>query len=781
MQPGTGLRIRTQRLLSTVIAAALILAAPGGPQFVRAQAQNLELTEARRALDDFYSPLESMRGSLDRSLFDLSEAGMQLAFEDAEEITLYVNENVRFEPYRGALRGAKGALASGAGNSLDQALLTGALLADAGYEVELRGATLTGEQIELLLHQVRPGAAPTGGVSAEVPAFATEAELDELHAELAAELGALERDVVRVNDLLSAGAPLEGASHALLVDASRDYYWPAFRLHDGEPWSDAHPVFGATPPQFEGLEPERTYVGDLPQELLHRFGFQVFIESRIGDELVVRPVTALWERPTANLYGVSLSYANVPDGLESVDDASDIGALMNATSFFFPMLEGEVAAGGQAFDMMGFTVPPEEAQSPFAPLFQTVAGAFGSAAGALGNIGFGAQSKEPEPVSDVVSLTAQWFEFTFTAPGEEPVVHRRMVVDRLGAEAREAGSVRLNPDVSEKSTFAALASVHTFMLDTGSYSPAYVEDRVLESVLAMRSYADEALVCALEGTPPPTVPTELTELEAPLGPLTLFSAFNDAVTDSEVVSYRPAPAMVVMSQGLDGTGSAVDVVANPRWSLRVGNGGVAFDPSITRRAGVWETRTEALPLGGRGVVIPSFEALAETKDAAGLLTLDPTSQDAAAELPVPLEARLAIIDDLKKGYTVLFPAGAAPTELAKVGWWRVDPVTGETLGRGGDGRGSAFLEYLTSFEVSVAITAGFTVYGVHDCTKKEDPRIAGCCILQNIALAGVGMGVGAAIGIGYNIAAGSARALLLFLGLDVIGNLAGTQIEPVCR
>lgn len=756
-----------------LLSLALLLAAPGGPQLVLAQAQGSELAAARQRLDTLYDPLEAIRSDLDRRVFDVGALGMDLAFEDADTIVQYVHRAVRFEPYKGVLRGAEGTLASGGGNAIDQALLTVTLLLDAGYEAEIRGAALTGDQVQVLMGQLRPGAAAGEGMP-QAPDLDWDVDFDQLEQELDAEVRRLESDVERLDGLLAGVTPSQSDATEKIASVSQDYYWLAYRFSANEPWTEAHPVFGgAAPAAFAGLEATETFAGTIPTELLHRFSFQVFIERRIGNELVAAPVMEAWERPVANMYGVALTYASVPDGAEGVADVGDVDALMDATTFFYPMLEGDLPPGGQAFDMLGSIVPPEAAGSPYAGLFQTVSGAFGSALGAIGGLG----SDTEEPVGDAVALTAQWFEFTFTAPGEEPVTHRRMVVDRLGAQAREAGEVRLNPNVSEQDAFAAIASAHTFMLDTGRYSPEYVLDRSLESVLSMREFVDRALVCALEGIDPPEMSTQQSNLEARLAPLTLFASFADGVTDDELVSYRPAPAMVVMSQRIDGTHSQVDVVTNPRWSLRLTPQGVSFDAAANRRAGVWETRTEALPLEAVGEpVIPAFEALAHVAGDSDLRLLRQTDLAAVADLQLPFESRAAIAADLANGYEVVLPAGSQTQSLAEVGWWRVDPVTGETLGRGGDGRGQSFVEYLTSLEVSMAITAGFTIYGVHQCTKIADPRVAGCCIIQNMAMAGAGM----AIGIGAGVYYGTAHALRIFWVMDVGANIGGLFVPTVC-
>lgn len=777
--PGTS--ARAGRVVKLLLAVALLFGAPGGPQFVAAQAQGSELEAARRQLNALYDPLEAVRAQLDRRTFDIGALGLDLAFEDAEFIVEHIHQTVRFEPYKGVLRGAQGTLGSGGGNAIDQALLTAVLLADAGYEAELRGVTLTDVQVALLLRELDAGSVAPASLGQTAPELGLDIDMAQVEQELAAEIALLESDVERVDALLAALTPASTDAGAMLADAAREYHWVAYRFSANDAWAEAHPVFGAdVPAEFLNLQAAEVFTDRIPEELQHRFRFEVFIERRLGDELVVAPVMDAWERPVANMYGVALTYANVPDGAESVQDVGDVEALMAATNFFYPMLEGDVPPGGQAFDMLGSLVPPDAANSPFAAVFQSVSGALAQGVGALGSIGFGSDP-DPEPTGDAVSLTAQWFEFTFMAPGEEPVTHRRMVVDRLGAEARAAGTVRLNPEVSEKDAFAALASAHTLMLDPGRYAEAYVQDRSLESVISMRELVDRALVCALEGTQPPEMTTAQSDLEAPLAPLTLFAAFGDAPEGNDLISYRPAPAMVIMSQRIDGTHSQVDVVANPRWSLAVGEEGVTFDAAANRRAGVWETRMEELPLAAAGAAVtPAFAALEGVQSAAGLRLIGAHELAAVNALELPFEARAAMADDLANGYSVVLPAAASAQRVADVGWWRVHPVTGEALGRGGDGRGQSFAEYLVSFEVSMAITAGFTVYGVHQCTKISDPRIAGCCIVQNVAMAAVGMGVGVGVGIALNTAEKLGRALAVFGALDVAGNIGGTFIPTFC-
>src|SRR5690606_10445021 len=115
----------------------------------------------------------------------------------------HVHHVVRFEPYRGVLRGAQGTLASGGGNAIDQALLAATLLYDAGYDTEIRGATLSDEQVQVLLGQLRPGAASAGAGMPQAPELAWDIDYEQLADDMDAEMGRLVSDVERMDALLA--------------------------------------------------------------------------------------------------------------------------------------------------------------------------------------------------------------------------------------------------------------------------------------------------------------------------------------------------------------------------------------------------------------------------------------------------------------------------------------------------------------------------------------------------------------------------------------------------
>ncbi len=767
-------------LLRGVLAFAIAWMGPASWVSVGAQSDaGADLLEARVRLARAYEPIDTIASRLDPTAFDVGALGLDLAFEVGEDIVAEVHRRVRFEPYRGLLRGARGTLASGAGNALDQAVLTAVLLGDAGYDVEVRTARLDADAVALVWERIGAG----GPAAAAADAVAVGADdlrptwtdepgaFDEVAALVERRGDEIDQDVAAVERLLIDAVELTGGLESEIADAVGSYAWVAYRLGASEPWTEAHPVFGGDPPAaLVGLEPDAVLTGEVPVEMQHRVRVQAFLERSLGGELSESPVMDPWERPAANLFGVPIAYTNAADGAGRVEEGSDAEAVRAATNLFFPMLEGQLPNGALAFTLQGATVPPDAAASPFAALFATTSRALGNAAGALGALGGSEDAADP---AAAVALTGFGFEFTLIEPGGVETTHRRMVVDRIGVDARAAGEARLNPDVTEADVFAALTATHTIVVDPGRYAYDYVVARGVDHLLQLRPYLETVLEALAGDGAVPGYPAELRRLEEPVGPLLLVSALTGAPLGADVLSYRPASGLVVITASPASDRSEVDVVANPRWSLSLGADGPRPNASASRFAGIWETRTEALGFGEDegNVVIPAFATLA----AAGAARVVLTAADAAqvAALPYPSETRAAMLEDLERGYVVV---AVGEPQAGTPGWWRVDPTTGVTLGRGGDGRGNAFVEYLTSWQASVHLAAGFTGYGIGGCMSISDGLRRGCCIAQNVAIGAGGLALGLVMA---SLVTGSAAALIL-LKTDITKNLAFSQIPPVC-
>lgn len=105
------------------------------------------------------------RGDTDKTL-DPDDALRRIARPHTPaKIFAWIENNIAFEPYTGALRGATGALIAGSANAVDQALLAKQLLENAGHEVRLvsgqlhrsDAADVLGELLGPSLVLTRPG------------------------------------------------------------------------------------------------------------------------------------------------------------------------------------------------------------------------------------------------------------------------------------------------------------------------------------------------------------------------------------------------------------------------------------------------------------------------------------------------------------------------------------------------------------------------------------------------------------------------------------------------
>jgi len=770
------LRMRTVVLTVLVaIAGAPVLAqtADGDPI-----ALQRDVLEARIELARLFEPIERVRDRIDRRSIDVGALAFDLAFEDAATIAAVVREHVRFEPYRGVLRGAEGALVSQGANSADLALLLAVLLGDAGYEVELRRAELGDEGVGALLAAVTAGV-PRASADVDVEFERVESWFEGEEAALALlddEHASMEADVARAEQVLAAllVPAAVGDLPTALDEAVRDYFWVAYRLSERDAWTDLHALFDEVPDAFAALEPSERARDTVPAAWTHQISVQAFLERRRGADIEVVALMEPFEAPVANLFGVPLTFATIPDGIERVADVTDLDAVLAATSLFWPTFRGDPPNGAMTFDLLGNTVPPMAASSGFAGVFASSARAMGAGLGALGGIGVGGRD---EAAGDIFGLSAVWLDIAFTAPDGVRSEHRRMLVDRRGAEARAAGDPTLAP-LDERALLSDLMRSHTLMLDTGRYTDAYVLDRTVAGLLAGRDYRDAAYAATASGATMPPVPQVAQAAEEAMAPLLLLSAMADAPLSADVLSYRPAPGLIVLSAAPESGNETIDVVANPRWSLRADASGAALIPSATFAAGAFETRVEGVVLAGDDEAIsPAYELV---RSGVPLRVFEPSDTATLAALDLPYESRAAMLDDLARGYRVV----TAETLVGDVaGWWRFDPGTGELLGRGGDGRGLAFTEYLIENQIGLYVAAALTGYGVSQCMNISDGFRRACCIVQNLAIgaAGVGLGYGIAAALAQTMyASNAALNVLLFIKLDVQVGLGTTLIPPVC-
>jgi hypothetical protein len=236
-------------------------------------------------------------------------------------------------------------------------------------------------------------------------------------------------------------------------------------------------------------------------------------------------------------------------------------------------------------------------------------------------------------------------------------------------------------------------------------------------------------------------------------------------------SYRGAPGVLITRQTFDSTGgrltqrSGIDILTTGRRGTGA-DGNAA--PLAAVSAGVAETLAERIMANAIAVTLEDSPAASDggwgiLSEAGGL-----GLAKRAADLPEARPGTLAAMEaDLDHGQILaLADNGAA--------WWRVDPVTGATIGVDHNGNGGESVEYITALDYFV--TKSFAVYGTISCA--EAGGNGACCLATNVEWAGVGKSVWGLVGKGLESIKGISAAAAGWTGLVGGAGASATGWNP---
>lgn len=673
-------------------------------------------------LDEFMDLIEELRSHIDRSQFDLDALLDKLDY-DAENLVDFVTNEIHFEQYSGLLRGAQGTLMSRAGNSLDQSVLLARLLKDAGYEARVVRGRLPLETANELFDQSavsRPDVDLFLNASAarqiftrlnvlvgipEVEAEITLQELTGYGSDGATDLRAATRQEARSiqRKLASAGIDL-GSNDALheIRQEAQDYFWVQYRL-DTSSWKRVHPAFGSGRPASK-IETTEVYSEIIPAVLQHRLTLQVFLERAVGDSVETVALTDRWDRPAANLIEAPVVFSNTP--VRPPGAVGSLEEIFTQSDVFVPSING-VAASDLAFDISGNTIPMMAVQAAASELFRTVSAKGDQATSALESLGAEPGAGE----GSVRELRTLWVDLELLTPDGRTLSFRQDVWPRLGSKC---GSFEPEPNCSkDERLFAlrrALATQISLATATGTFPSAYVLDRVLERIVGSRALLELQLDPERASNMEEWARLEGVDTSW-LGYLPLYDAFDHSGSAARI--YRSRPSLMAFRQAIDDQGElrvSLDVMANAKTAVTSTEGGATLAKSEIVTEGVWETVVENLFLAGsREEALNRALPIARSGDNfEEIEVIQEISQ--LADLELADESKGAIARDLERGYAVILPRAGELASLQQVAWYRVDPISGETLGVTIDGRGGA-LEYLGKLLVGIFIVAPIYVAG----------------------------------------------------------------------
>jgi hypothetical protein len=693
-------RIVVVALLALGGGAALWYARDRSPSAAAAPGRLPELSPAERltALDNSLRAISDGVRDAPRDRWDPAYVAEHVG-ADPEVLRKWVQVNTRWIPYRGVLRGPVGVLMDRQGNSLDRALLLVRLLAQSGHSARLARAELPLERAMRLLPELGARQAvgivdPASGEGAAAPirdvasayqlnGAAIEQQMAAYEAGTARLLADLDQRVSEQSArLLSTVSPPDPRAEWLTrrdtaLAALRDHWWVQVRSR--ESWIDldvleADTAGGSTTP----LAPVETLTSaEVVPSLFHEIGISV-VEERVIDgtlaerrtlERTIRPSDLVGQPVVLQFWPAAWQNSSTPDPDDSGRTFRKV-ALEQEEWNAGLVISGDVVARGSL---------------PAAGRSKARAPGLGGLGGAISR-GLSPQTQSNDAEQDSL-LTAVRIEYQVNVPGRKPRTIRRTVFDLIGPAAREnwpAGR-KLALNEKQRTTRALSLMMQTEILPVvAQLAPEYVVYLGGRNLLANRDLL-RAVTTAGFGSDQNAADSLLRKGQQGASPLhTLAILRQDALgaagfIDRPVILTRHV-FPTAETQNLELMG-ATDIVANEAGvSLAVSDG---FGARLTQ--GVWDTNLEALLAGSRA---SGNTALAYAR--AGDWRVFSASHFERGASGLPADAAALLHQDLERGYTVVAPnAPVARDGKEFVGWWRIDPETGDALGIAGNGWGQA--------------------------------------------------------------------------------------------
>ncbi len=697
----------------------------------------LSVSDVTSMAERILAAAETSERTLTRDTFDASAVAGRIG-PDQNRLFQWVRDNTTLVPYQGVLRGPTGVLMDRMGNSLDRTLLLAELLRATGATVRLAHGRLTPEQALMISGRERslpkrptPSSSPADDAAA-MATLAAGPQVDTARLTKAVEQMAdatrtltqrfqerVEQQTAKLASTFAAPTTLTTTGAAADVEALQDHWW--LQVQQDTQWLDLDPsVSEAAPGRTVVTATEVVVPTAVPQALYHDLAIRVVVERWSSGRL--EEATALEHRVRPHeLFGqrIVLSHQaiNWPSNLpvEGDEAAARLLAAFQAQQEWLPTLTiGATRPLTQASITASGRLSTPGAARP-APPKAGIGGMFDA---------FGGGGSTPVPPDPDGHLTAEWIEYEIRSPGRAPERVRREVFDLLGPAARTDGAaaeprVAGQPALLRAMALAGETEILPLVADMSSEFATHVLNT---TVLSRRETVREVLGAEAAGALPTA--DQLARLHAVAGELyalalarTTLSPVRDQVflDRPNILSFhrriRPTDrGDVAISRSLDIVTNAVGVRPVP--------GTDAFQVRVTQ--GVTDTAAEALVLSGgcggcRAVVNVSELWVLAPPDQTPWVAVHRPEEPALSGILLDADARRRVEQDLRAGYVVLIPP--RPVTLAgrdEVGWWRVDPRSGHTIGLMKSGQGQGLVEYIKTTAVFV-ISIGFGLSAVRGC------------------------------------------------------------------
>lgn len=728
--------------------------------------------EEREILEQHFmqemATLEMAREIAPRRDFDVRAFAAEID-SNIDKIFDHVKAHVSPALYAGVLGGARGALMAHQASAADRAVLLAEVLAIHGFSTRYAFAELPDDLIERVIDTAisqaptRPQVQPENFDAAVWLAAGVDAELVDEGRAIGDRLATTYRSLL--DAALNDGGRIAGALEPVVSDAFaasdntaaalrttwakrlREHVW--VQVLSGGQWIDLDPTF-RTSQVGEALLAAASVSETLPDAGFHRVTFSMTIERTSGDALETEGV-GTWELKTADLAGLGLPTLSISLQPPSANDPwqlnldDPIGSLEEGVSqdlanamHYKPALvlsTGE-RASGTIFDLSGNTLP-SDTQARLAEVF---AAPLEDITNVIDDI-FGGGGETP--ASATTALTAVWLDIKMTGPGQAEKNFNRVLMDRVGAAARKAGTAVLPDPATDAAARAALAGSYSFWVVPGVVHP----DLAIDQIVALAIGASEVLKKGLlmdAGGPPVTsadlasvdrFANELADLRVLtqdfLADLEARSGLRSAQTSAHILGWHSLTrsdaaatagaslfdivhaSLEVIGKGGGREASAEELLG---FQLLYGAGMTLLEAQLAE-ARLAAAKCEGCALPVRNSAVSTLAAINESPDVLSLIA----SQSDVDRLVADIDDRALVSALLDGGLAVV----AVKTDGDRALLWRFEPGNGDLLGILPTGEGAGLLEYLERVGASPTVanvsTLAGAILGWQGCAGQFSP------------------------------------------------------------
>ncbi len=411
------------------------------------------------------------------SIFNVDKTADEIG-KDPAALFAYVHDHVRTQIYSGVLRGARGTLISGAGNSWDQALLLAAMLRHHGREVRFARVHLTPEMATKVVDRMFTDAArprAPAGKPLQVP-DSVQAGSRAMLAQIQADWQAAQGDILQALDRANVSLGDAATSAQQLESEAADHAFVEY--HEGDRWIPLDPIAEDAPGASVSSAIE--HAPDVPDSFYHHITIRVWIEQRQGQTL--QQQEALRFPSTAS----ALSSAQV---LLWHRLDHDITGRWRATPVL--QIDGQAYAA-RTFSDAGLIAAKANSKEDAVNQAQQAISQAGEAAALFGDNKKPAATRGAAPQD---GFTGEWVEVEFTDPAKHSDVVRREMIDRIGPVARDnktAANAPLTSIELANGIPLELAGIYALAFAAGPLDPALLARRlssaagIVEDVHALR-------------------------------------------------------------------------------------------------------------------------------------------------------------------------------------------------------------------------------------------------------------------------------------------------------